>query len=132
MRLCGVFIGILVLALGVGGLAQQGPPPPGVPPSPPNGARQGPPPGQGRGGPGRGGLGLGGPGRGGLDGLGALRVPDGNPMTVEKVALGRQLFFDKNLSADHSVSCATCHDPAAAFTDGRALARGIHGADGTR
>jgi len=53
-------------------------------------------------------------------------------MTVEKVALGRQLFFDKNLSADHSVSCATCHDPAAAFTDGRALARGIHGADGTR
>ena len=40
-------------------------------------------------------------------------------------ALGTRLFFDTGLSANGQVSCATCHDPAKAFTDGRAKARGI-------
>jgi cytochrome c peroxidase len=59
-------------------------------------------------------------------------VPKNNPVTAEKVKLGEQLFFDKRLSADGTVSCATCHDPQLAFTDGRSLAEGISGRVGTR
>ncbi|MDP6955906.1 MAG: cytochrome c peroxidase, partial [Planctomycetota bacterium] len=39
--------------------------------------------------------------------------------------LGRLLFFDPGLSGDGTISCATCHDPALAFTDGKALAEGV-------
>ena len=46
------------------------------------------------------------------------------PPTPERVRLGRWLFFDTRLSGDNTVSCATCHDPALGFTDGRARARG--------
>jgi cytochrome c peroxidase len=42
----------------------------------------------------------------------------------EAIALGRALFFDKRLSADGQRSCATCHDPAKAFADGRARSMG--------
>jgi cytochrome c peroxidase len=76
-----------------------------------------------------------GPGRppgGGGDGLGGLNTPASNPLTPEKIALGRKLFFDVTLSSDRKTSCATCHDPARAFTDGRAVARGVHDAKGTR
>ncbi|MFL6214276.1 MAG: cytochrome-c peroxidase [Blastocatellia bacterium] len=59
-------------------------------------------------------------------------VPKDNPMTAEKVALGRDLFFDKRLSVDGSVSCATCHAPERAFTDGKRVAEGIGGRLGTR
>ncbi len=59
-------------------------------------------------------------------------VPEDNPLTREKVALGRKLFFDKRLSRDGSVSCATCHDPKRAFTDGRPVAVGIAKRAGTR
>lgn len=45
-------------------------------------------------------------------------------------ALGQQLFFDPGLSKDGSVSCATCHDPRTAFTDGKQLAVGL--AEGRR
>ena len=55
------------------------------------------------------------------------RVPKDNPMTFEKVELGRQLFYDTRLSGDGSVSCATCHQPERAFTDGRSRAVGIAG-----
>jgi len=44
-------------------------------------------------------------------------APEENPTTDEKVALGKQLFFDKRLSLDGTVSCATCHNPQKAFTD---------------
>jgi cytochrome c peroxidase len=44
--------------------------------------------------------------------------------------LGQYLFFDRRLSANGTLSCATCHQPARAFTDGRALAKGL--ALGTR
>lgn len=53
--------------------------------------------------------------------------PSDNPLTDAKIALGRQLFFDKRLSLDGTVSCATCHDPRKAFTDNLAKSRGISG-----
>jgi cytochrome c peroxidase len=59
-------------------------------------------------------------------------VPKDNPMTAAKVALGRELFFDKRLSADGSISCADCHAPEHAFTDGKPIAEGIGGRRGTR
>jgi len=61
-----------------------------------------------------------------------MPVPAANPLTRDKVALGRQLFFDKRLSLDGTLACASCHDPKRAFSDGRALARGINKAEGTR
>ena len=59
-------------------------------------------------------------------------VPNGNPVTTAKVELGRKLFFDTRLSADGKVSCASCHDPKRAFTDGKKVAEGIGGRLGTR
>ncbi len=59
-------------------------------------------------------------------------VPNHNPVTAAKVELGRKLFFDARLSADGKVSCASCHDPGRAFTDGRKIAEGIGGRLGTR
>lgn len=59
-------------------------------------------------------------------------VPKDNALTSTKVELGRQLFFDKRLSADSSVSCASCHDPERAFTDGKRVAEGINGRLGSR
>ena len=47
-----------------------------------------------------------------------MPIPPENPTTVEGVALGRRLFFDPILSSDDQVSCATCHDPAFAFSGG--------------
>ena len=104
-----------VLIVGAAGLsAQRGQ---GRPPAPPPDA---PPQGPGRGGP------------GGPDGFGGLNVTAANPLTPEKIDAGRKLFFDTRLSADNSTSCATCHDPSKAFTDGRAIARGVHDALGSR
>jgi len=59
-------------------------------------------------------------------------IPKDNPLTPEKVALGEKLFFDSRLSADGTVACATCHDAARAFTDGRPVSIGIHGRAGQR
>ena len=59
-------------------------------------------------------------------------IPKDSPITPRKVELGRQLFFDKRLSADGQVSCATCHDPKLGFTDARPKAEGIGGRRGTR
>ena len=59
-------------------------------------------------------------------------VPDDNPLTPARVALGRMLFFDSLLSADRSLACASCHDPARAFTDGRPVSVGVFGRRGTR
>ena len=61
-----------------------------------------------------------------------LEGPASNPITAEKAALGRRLFFDPQLSNDRSVSCATCHDPERAFTDARPLAIGVFGRVGKR
>ena len=61
-----------------------------------------------------------------------MPVPEDNPLTIEKVALGRRLFFDPILSRDYSTSCATCHDPRRVFTDGLAVAVGVEGREGKR
>ena len=65
-------------------------------------------------------------------GMPPLHWPANNPYSLEKVELGRYLYFDKRLSADGSVSCATCHDPQHGFTDGAAFSTGIRGQKGTR
>ena len=59
-------------------------------------------------------------------------IPADNPQTLEKIELGKKLFFDGRLSADGTVACATCHDPAHAFTDGRPVSIGIKGRAGQR
>jgi cytochrome c peroxidase len=59
-------------------------------------------------------------------------IPPDNPQTPEKIALGEKLFFDGRLSADGTVACSTCHDPAHAFTDGRPASIGIKGGVGQR
>jgi cytochrome c peroxidase len=55
------------------------------------------------------------------------RVPAHNPVTVEKVELGRKLFFDERLSGNETQSCASCHAPERAFTDGQATSVGSTG-----
>ncbi len=55
------------------------------------------------------------------------RVPEDNPMTVEKVELGRFLFYDKRLSGNQTQSCASCHRQDRAFTDGLAVSKGSTG-----
>ena len=61
-----------------------------------------------------------------------MPVPEDNPLTWQKVVLGRRLFFDPILSRDRTLSCASCHDPRRAFSDGLAIAIGIAGRQGTR
>lgn len=59
--------------------------------------------------------------------------PVDNPQSEAKIALGRRLFFDPNLSLDRSVSCASCHDvDGLAGSDARATAIGVNGERGTR
>lgn len=53
---------------------------------------------------------------GGARNVPPLGLPPSVPPDTTKAALGRQLFFDKRMSADARMSCATCHDPAQAFT----------------
>ena len=59
-------------------------------------------------------------------------IPADNPQTPEKISLGQRLFFDRRLSADGTVSCSTCHDPALAFTDRKPTSIGIKGRVGQR
>lgn len=54
-------------------------------------------------------------------------VPTDNPMSPEKVALGKQLFFDPRLSGDGSTPCAICHLPPLGWGDGRPISRGYPG-----
>lgn len=61
-----------------------------------------------------------------------IHIPADNPLTPEKVELGRLLFFDVRLSADDSVACATCHSPEKAFADDSRVSIGINGRAGTR
>jgi cytochrome c peroxidase len=55
-------------------------------------------------------------------------VPADNPMSAAKVALGQRLFFETRLSVTGRYSCASCHDPARSYSDGRARAVGATGA----
>lgn len=54
-----------------------------------------------------------------------MPIPPDNVQTDAKVALGRQLYFDKRLSRDNTVACATCHKPAAAWADTTPTSEGI-------
>ena len=65
------------------------------------------------------------------------RVPAENPLTKEKIELGRFLFYDTKMSGpgldgQPGQACASCHDQAKAFTDGRATAKGSTGQDHPR
>ena len=59
-------------------------------------------------------------------------IPIDNPVTRSKVQLGKRLFFDKRLSKDESISCATCHNPAYGFSNGKTVAEGVMSLRGTR
>ena len=59
-------------------------------------------------------------------------LPRDNPLTIERVELGKKLFFDKQLSVNNQQSCADCHALEKAFTDGRRTARGAEGEFGPR
>lgn len=65
-------------------------------------------------------------------GLKPLKKLKSNVMTAEKIALGKQLYFDKRLSADNSISCASCHDPNKGWSNGEATAAGVEGQRGGR
>ncbi|HKE92924.1 MAG TPA: cytochrome c peroxidase [Povalibacter sp.] len=66
-------------------------------------------------------------------GLPPVPIPADNPQTPAKIALGDKLFNDKRFSSTGEISCATCHDPAKAFTDSpRVTSEGIHKLTGTR
>ncbi|MFN8650730.1 MAG: di-heme enzyme [Gemmatimonadales bacterium] len=54
-------------------------------------------------------------------------VPEYNPVTPEKIALGRRLFYDRRLSANQTQSCGSCHLQSLGFSDGRAVAVGSTG-----
>ena len=67
--------------------------------------------------------------------VGLKLLPAADPVdqrTVQRVALGRRLFFDRILSRDRTLACASCHDPAHGFADPRPLSIGIDKALGQR
>ncbi len=61
-----------------------------------------------------------------------MQIPENNPLTPEKAELGKLLYFDKRLSKDGTVSCATCHDPKKGWTDQEQFSSGINGQKGDR
>jgi cytochrome c peroxidase len=65
-------------------------------------------------------------------GAGQITGLDANPLTRAKIELGRQLYFDPRLSADSTVSCATCHDPSMGYTAHTKTGVGIRGQAGGR
>jgi len=66
--------------------------------------------------------------------LGLKEIPEvrDNPLTPEKIELGKQLYFDTRLSSDNIVSCASCHDPKKGWSNGEATAAGVSGQRGGR
>lgn len=65
-------------------------------------------------------------------GLPAVPIPADNPPTAETIALGRRLYFDPLLSADGTVSCASCHDPKFGFADPKPVSEGVQKKTGNR
>ena len=59
-------------------------------------------------------------------------LPRDNPLIEERIALGRRLFQETALSADRSISCASCHAAASGFSDSRRFSPGVQGQLGTR
>ena len=58
-------------------------------------------------------------------GLPPLPIPEDNPLTEEKIALGKMLYFDTRLSKDGTVACSTCHDPSMAWAEHTPTSTGI-------
>ncbi len=58
--------------------------------------------------------------------------PDGNELTTARWALGKKLFYDPAMSSDSTLSCASCHHAAKAFSDTVAFSPGVAGRPGTR
>lgn len=65
-------------------------------------------------------------------GLPPVSVPPDNPLTLKTIALGRDLFYDKRLSLNNSISCSSCHNPRRNFTDGLRHSIGVGGKAGIR
>jgi cytochrome c peroxidase len=65
-------------------------------------------------------------------GFPSIDFPEGNEFTDVRWVLGKKLFFDPIMSADSSVSCATCHLPELAFSDNQAVSQGVENRPGTR
>jgi cytochrome c peroxidase len=61
-----------------------------------------------------------------------VHAPPDNPQTDTKIRLGHQLYFDKRLSLDSTVSCASCHDPQHGWADTGEVSQGVGGAKGGR
>ena len=62
----------------------------------------------------------------------AAYIPEANPMSAEKIALGKLLYFDPRLSKDNTVACASCHNPYHGFADPHPTSTGVGGKRGTR
>lgn len=61
-----------------------------------------------------------------------MPVPESHPLTKDRIALGRRLFHNKNLSRDRSIACASCHDPNRAFSTPKPISIGVFGRQGRR
>ncbi len=64
--------------------------------------------------------------------LGPIPVPEDNEQDAAKIALGKEFFFDKDLSVDRTLNCAVCHKPGLAFTDGLKVSDGVLGRKSSR
>src|ERR1051325_10747291 len=64
--------------------------------------------------------------------LGEMATPADNPVTPEKVELGKKLFFDTRLSKTGKMSCETCHHPDKGWTDGEVVSTKFDGSKNTR
>ena len=65
-------------------------------------------------------------------GASALFIPEDNPMTLAKIELGRQLYFDRRLSVDNTVSCADCHHPTTGYGANTRFGVGVRKQEGNR
>ena len=65
-------------------------------------------------------------------GLAAVPHPADNAPSEDKIALGKQLYFDPRLSADDTISCASCHDPKKGWSNSEQFATGVGGKKGGR
>ena len=61
-----------------------------------------------------------------------MPAPEDNPLSRERIEVGRRLFHDRRLSRDQSLACASCHDPKRAFSTAKPRSVGVFGRHGGR
>lgn len=66
------------------------------------------------------------------NGFPKMKIPDNNPLSEEGIELGRKLFYDKILSGDNTISCASCHFQSAGFSDPNQFSSGFNNQIGNR